>query len=95
MSNEYELARDSRQDLIFTKEQLLAPLLPGMERPPHPMWLGELGEGLLPGRADQPGHVGRCRARTSSLDDEAAAERAGDARADGRSARRRRSPEDA
>src|ERR1700742_409709 len=31
MSNEYELARDNRQDLIFTKKELLAPLLPGME----------------------------------------------------------------
>ncbi len=41
MSNEYELADDSRQDLIFTKDQLLAPLLPGMEAPPHPMRLGE------------------------------------------------------
>ena len=41
MSNEYELARDSRKDLIFTKEQLLAPLLPGMEQPPHPMRLGD------------------------------------------------------
>ena len=41
MSNEYELASDSRQDLIFTKEQLLAPLLPGMEQPPHPMRLGD------------------------------------------------------
>ncbi|NUR48403.1 MAG: NADH-quinone oxidoreductase subunit NuoI [Hamadaea sp.] len=41
MSNEYELARDDRRDLIFTKEQLLAPLLPGMEQPPHPMFLGE------------------------------------------------------
>jgi NADH-quinone oxidoreductase subunit I len=40
MSNEYELARDSRRDLIFTKEQLLAPLLAGMEQPPHPMRLG-------------------------------------------------------
>jgi NADH-quinone oxidoreductase subunit I len=40
MSNEYELASDSRADLIFTKEQLLAPLLPGMEQPPHPMRLG-------------------------------------------------------
>ena len=29
MSNEYELADDNRQDLIFTKEQLLAPLRPG------------------------------------------------------------------
>src|SRR5829696_3603903 len=41
MSNEYELADDNRQDLIFTKEQLLAPLLPGMEAPPHPMHLGD------------------------------------------------------
>jgi NADH-quinone oxidoreductase subunit I len=40
MSNEYELARDNRRDLIFTKEMLLAPLLPGMEAPPHPMRLG-------------------------------------------------------
>jgi len=41
MSNEYELADDSRTDLIFTKDQLLAPLLPGMEQPPHPMRLGD------------------------------------------------------
>jgi len=41
MSNEYELASDSRQDLIFTKEDLLGPLLPGMEAPPHPMRLGD------------------------------------------------------
>ena len=52
MTNEFELADDSRQDLIFTKEQLLAPLLPGMEQPPHPMRLGDtdtdyyLGAGL-------------------------------------------------
>jgi NADH-quinone oxidoreductase subunit I len=41
MSNEYELADDNRQNLIFTKERLLAPLLPGMEAPPHPMRLGD------------------------------------------------------
>jgi NADH-quinone oxidoreductase subunit I len=41
MGNEYELADDSRVDLIFTKEQLLAPLAPGMELPPHPMRLGD------------------------------------------------------
>jgi NADH-quinone oxidoreductase subunit I len=41
MTNEYELAGDSRQDLIFTKEQLLAPLAEGMEAPPHPMRLGD------------------------------------------------------
>ena len=41
MTSEYELADDSRQDLIFTQTQLLAPLLPGMEQPPHPMRLGD------------------------------------------------------
>jgi NADH-quinone oxidoreductase subunit I len=40
MSNDFELADDNRQDLIYTKEQLMAPLLPGMEQPPHPMRLG-------------------------------------------------------
>jgi NADH-quinone oxidoreductase subunit I len=35
------MADDNRQDLIYTKEQLLAPLLPGMEQPPHPMRLGD------------------------------------------------------
>ena len=41
MTNEYEIADDSRQSLIWTKEQLLAPLKEGMEEPPHPMRLGE------------------------------------------------------
>ncbi len=41
MTNEYELADDDRQRLIFTKDRLLAPLLPGMEQPPHPMRLGD------------------------------------------------------
>ena len=62
MSNEYELARDNRQDLIFTKEQLLAPLLPGMEQPPHPMWLGETEKDYYLGALDQPGHVRGCGA---------------------------------
>ena len=35
MSNEYELADDSREELIFTKEQLLAPLPDGATTPPH------------------------------------------------------------
>ena len=55
MSNEYELARDSRQDLIFTKEQLLAPLLPGMEQPPHPMRLGETEKDYYLGALTDPG----------------------------------------
>ena len=37
MTNEYELADSSRADLIYEKDQLLAPLLPGMVPPPHPM----------------------------------------------------------
>jgi NADH-quinone oxidoreductase subunit I len=40
MTNEYELADDNRESLIWTKEQLLAPLEPSMEDPPHPMRLG-------------------------------------------------------
>ena len=41
MTNEYELASDSRLDLIFTKDRLLIPLSEGMEQPPHPMRLGD------------------------------------------------------
>ncbi|MFC7487399.1 NADH-quinone oxidoreductase subunit NuoI [Knoellia sp. CPCC 206453] len=37
MTNEYELADNNRADLIFTKEQLLAPLQGGMAPAPHPM----------------------------------------------------------
>src|SRR5689334_5298666 len=40
MTNDYELADDNRESLIWTKEQLLAPLESGMEPPPHPMRLG-------------------------------------------------------
>ena len=54
MTNEYELAGPSRADLIYEKGDLLAPLLPGMEEPPHQMRLGDderdyyLGAGLTP-----------------------------------------------
>src|SRR5690349_19216839 len=37
MTNEYEIADNNRADLIFTKEQLLAPVQEGMLLPPHPM----------------------------------------------------------
>ena len=40
MTNDYEIADDNRESLIWTKEQLLAPLEPTMEDPPHPMRLG-------------------------------------------------------
>ncbi len=48
MSNEYELARDNRRDLIFTKEQLLAPLLRGHGAAAAPDAAGRQREGLLP-----------------------------------------------
>ena len=37
MSNEYELADNSRAKLIYEKQDLLAPMLAGMVAPPHPM----------------------------------------------------------
>jgi NADH-quinone oxidoreductase subunit I len=37
MSNEYELADDSRESLIYEKHDLLAPMLAGMAPAPHPM----------------------------------------------------------
>jgi len=40
MTNEYELADDKREFLIFEKEDLLAPLRQGMLAPPHPMYPG-------------------------------------------------------
>src|SRR6186997_3212091 len=44
MTNEYELADNNRADLIYEKKDLLAPLLPGMEQPPHAMRLGDEGD---------------------------------------------------
>jgi NADH-quinone oxidoreductase subunit I len=69
MSNEYELARDNRTDLIFTKEQLLAPLLPGMERPPHNMQLGDSDKDYYVGALDNPGmSAGAERTTVSALE---------------------------
>jgi NADH-quinone oxidoreductase subunit I len=56
MSNEYELADVSRETLIYTKEQLLAPLLPGMEQPPHPMRLGDTEQEYYTGTGVPPAH---------------------------------------
>lgn len=52
MTNFYELADDSRADLIFTKEQLLAPLQPGMHAPPHPMAQGMEERDYYQGKVD-------------------------------------------
>ena len=40
MTNEYELADETREKLIFEKSDLLAPLTQGMLMPPHPMYPG-------------------------------------------------------
>ena len=40
MTNDYEIADSSRENLIWTKEQLLTPLEPDMTAPPHPMLPG-------------------------------------------------------
>jgi NADH-quinone oxidoreductase subunit I len=37
MSNEYELADDTRAKLIFEKQDLLGPMLPAWSPAPHPM----------------------------------------------------------
>jgi NADH-quinone oxidoreductase subunit I len=55
MSNDYELASDDRRQLIYTREQLLAPLLPGMEPPPHPMRLGETEQDYYRSGPTNPG----------------------------------------
>jgi hypothetical protein len=65
MTNEYEIADDNRESLIWTKEQLLAPLNQGMEAPPHPMRLGNdekdyyrLGGAGITATARAPGMAG-------------------------------------
>jgi len=61
MTNDYELADDSRESLIWTKEQLVAPLQAGMQAPPHPMLLGLTEDYYLGGAApgERPADDGR------------------------------------
>ncbi len=40
MTNEYEMADDTREKLIYEKQDLLGPLTEGMAVPPHPMYPG-------------------------------------------------------
>ena len=57
MTNEFELADSSRENLIYTKEQLLAGLEEGMVESPARDLPGHGRAGLLPG----PGDRGRAR----------------------------------
>ncbi|MFF2084149.1 NADH-quinone oxidoreductase subunit NuoH [Nocardia sp. NPDC058176] len=56
MTNEYEMTDDNRADLIYEKDQLLAPLQPGMAAPPHAM---------APGTDDADYYLGRVGAAPS------------------------------
>jgi NADH-quinone oxidoreductase subunit I len=53
MTNEYELADDSRKKLIFEKEDLLAPLRSGMLPAPHPYYPGTDDQDYYHGRVTQ------------------------------------------
>ena len=54
MSHEYELADNNRADLIFEKQDLLAPLASGMAPPPHSMASGTTEQNYYAGEFDQP-----------------------------------------
>nr|WP_286013660.1 MULTISPECIES: NADH-quinone oxidoreductase subunit NuoI [Nocardia] len=54
MTNEYEMADDSRAKLIFEKQDLLAPLRSGMLAPPHPMYPGSTDEDYYLGKVPGP-----------------------------------------
>ena len=54
MSHEYELADDNRADLIFEKQDLLAPMTAGMAAPPHPMAAGTTEQNYYSGEFDRP-----------------------------------------
>ena len=50
MTNEYELADSSRASLIYEKQDLLGPMLPGMLAPPHAMAEGTTTDDYYSGR---------------------------------------------
>lgn len=54
MSHEYELADNNRADLIFEKQDLLAPMTSGMVAPPHPMASGTDEQNYYAGEFDHP-----------------------------------------
>lgn len=50
MTNEYELADTSREKLIYEKDDLLAPLMPGMVEAPHSMVAGTTSKDYYDGK---------------------------------------------
>ncbi len=53
MTNEYELSDNSREALIYEKEDLLGPLLPGMAEAPHSMVEGTTEKDYYEGKVQQ------------------------------------------
>ncbi|HVN11438.1 MAG TPA: NADH-quinone oxidoreductase subunit NuoI [Kineosporiaceae bacterium] len=53
MTNEYELAGPSRAGLIYEKQDLLGPMLPGMLGAPHPMVAGTTEKDYYNGRVTE------------------------------------------
>ncbi|MBK8868279.1 MAG: NADH-quinone oxidoreductase subunit NuoI [Dermatophilaceae bacterium] len=74
MTNFYELADNNRADLIFTKDQLLAPLSEGMVAAPHPM---------VEGMEERDYYLGKVDKATDAQREYVAAEAAAQEAADG------------
>jgi NADH-quinone oxidoreductase subunit I len=74
MTNEYELAGPSRAGLIYEKQDLLGPLLPGMLEAPHPMVAGTTEKDYYRGLVteatpDQKAYVEARRGQAASGED--------------------------
>ncbi len=81
MTNEYELADHTREATIFTKEQLLAPLLASMVPAPHPMVEGTTEKDYYRNEVTGPTEAQRAWAEEHDSE-ERAAERAAHATTD-------------
>ena len=80
MTNEYELADNSREKLIYEKDDLLAPLMPGMAEAPHAMVAGTTAKDYYEGKVTgaTPAQLEEVAAREAA---KAAAQAASDAAA--------------
>lgn len=75
MTNEYELADTTRESLIYTKEDLLAPLQGGMAMPPHAMVDGMSERDYYDGKVTEatPAQFAEVEAREAAADAESEA----------------------
>jgi NADH-quinone oxidoreductase subunit I len=68
MTNEYELADSTREKLIFEKQDLLAPLQPGMAAPPHAMVDGTTAKDYYEGKVTgaTPAQIDQAKAQEAA-----------------------------